>query len=290
MECMFSGEEPDSNEHVIPRWLQKRFNLREQIIMIPGGTGLKYKHLRVPVSTGHNIRFGSIEKSISQGNYELHELYLWALKIHIGLIFRDSTLRLRLDDQNSPRIVDIGKFESELALFRMLYRVWDDGGITDPSPIGSVFVLDSLLPQHDFDFFHCPTTGTIGINLGEKFIIVFLWDQGDGMRANLVDQWERYHLPQVESRRGCPDYDAYCYFSHHVWACESAYWLYRNRRSFNFLYSRGILALASSLVRKSGRSPDETEYRLICRSFGLELQQFGGESHNVYAQHTVSHT
>lgn len=46
---MFSGEKPDNEEHVIPRWLQTRYDLWTETIFIPNATKLQYRYVKVPV-------------------------------------------------------------------------------------------------------------------------------------------------------------------------------------------------------------------------------------------------
>lgn len=283
MRCIFSGEETNSDEHVVPRWLQKRFSLADQTVVIPNGTTLKYKHLKVPASKKHNGRFGEIENRISEGKFDLGEIYLWALKIHIGFIFRDSTLRFDIKNPAAPFILDIGNFESEVNLFRMLYAHWGRGGTTDPKPFGSVYILDSLLPAGNFDLFHCLITGTIGIHIGGKFIVVFLWDQSDGMHVDLMGHWTNHHLPFAQSTEGRSDPEMYGYMAHHVWACEAAYWLYRNRRSFNFVSTEQQLLLVPPMMRRPTRPPQEQEFKMVCRSFGLDLVEFNEDAVCRYA-------
>lgn len=285
MQCLFGGIETDSREHVVPAWLQRKFKLQEQRINIPNGTTLKYKHLVVPADRDENGKFGEIEDRISRGQFNLDEVYIWALKIHIGLIFRDSSLRADIRSSTSDFILDIGDFDSEIALFRLLYEYWKNGGNTSPSPFGSVFILDSLLPVEEFDLFHCLVTGTVGVHVGGKFIVVFLWDQCDAMAANIGEQWTRHHLPTAASFLGHKDYESHCFMAHHVWACESAYWLYRNRRSMKMLVSPSQIVLVPPLFRPQARPPIESEYRRVCTSFGLDLTMFNGTVGNVYTQH-----
>lgn len=54
MKCIFTGKDTNSSEHVIPRWLQARFGLAEQDLIVPNGTRLKYKHHRVPADRDAN--------------------------------------------------------------------------------------------------------------------------------------------------------------------------------------------------------------------------------------------
>jgi len=68
----------------------------------------------------------------------------------------------------------------------------------------------------------------------------------------------------------------------HVWACESAYWLYRHRRPFSLIKTPTQIALVSPLSRPKGKASAEAEYRQVCQNFGLELVQYNGEVNNVY--------
>lgn len=282
MKCIFTGKEADSSEHVIPRWLQTRFALSEQTMFIPNGTPLKYKHHRVPADSEANNRFGVIEERISRGILDPAEVYLWALKIHIGCIHRDASLRFDIKDSSSPFILDVSDFAQEVWLFQQLFENWSKGGSTEPSPFGSVFIVDSLLPTPKFDFLHCLITGTIGIDIGGKFVLVFLWDQGDAMHANVLKQWEDWHAPRVKAMAGTKEFDDNCYIAPHVWACETAYWIYRHRRAHSLIKTPTQVVLVPPLGRPQGRPAQEAEYRQVCRNFGLDLVHYNGEVNNVY--------
>lgn len=280
-ECMFSGQGADTDEHVIPKWLQRRFHLWDQELVLPNGTSLPYRQVKVPVKRSDNSRFATIETAIARGTFSAEQAYLWALKIHIGLIYRDATLRRFRAMSASPMILNVGDFASEILLFRELYDIWKSGGRTDPSPFGSVYVVDSLRGNREFDFFHCLVTGTVGVNLGDKFLVVFLWDQADGSRSNIMEIWQKHHVPSVA--KALPDDRRETgYLAHHVWACEAAYQLWRHRRPFNLLRVGDTLILAPPLTRSQGKPLDREAYERICPSFGLRLKVFNGEINNVY--------
>ncbi len=284
MDCMFCGETPDTEEHIIPKWLQNRYSLQNQILLIPNGTELQYKFAKIPVKNEHNNQFGKIEQNISQGIFNLNEVYLWALKIHIGMLYRDSSLKYNIRIPNSSTILDINEFSSEVIMFRLLYNNWRNGGETTPNPLGSVYVFDSLMPYNDFDFIHCLETGTICLNIGDKFITVFLWDQSDGYNSDIEDTWNNHHKVIINSISEEKNKEANAYLAQHVWACESSYFLYRHRRLFNFIKSNNNFSLVPPISRNSGISIDENVYRHICISFGLELLEFNGEAGNKYRQ------
>jgi hypothetical protein len=254
-------------------------------MFIPNGSTLKYKYHQVPAEKTSNNLFGDIENRISQGFLDPAEIYLWALKIHIGCIYRDASLRFDIKDPSSPSILHITDFGQEAWLFRQLFDVWSHKGTTTPSPFGSVFIVESLVSPHQFDFMHCLITGVVAIDIGGKLIVAFLWDQGDATRStNVLKQWEEWHAPRVKSLKGNPDYEANCSLAAHVWACESAYWLYRHRRPYNMIKAHNQIVLVPSVSRTKGKPSDESQYRQVCRNFGLELVQYNGEVNNVYRQ------
>jgi hypothetical protein len=122
---MFSGETAETNEHVIPQWMQSRYNLHDQMVVIPNGTPLPYRYVKVPVASKHNAAFGNIENRISQGIYSPQEVYLWALKVHVGFLFRDATLKVDRSRQDSKTIWNIDDFSTEIEIFRTLPRYGD---------------------------------------------------------------------------------------------------------------------------------------------------------------------
>ena len=71
--------------------------------------------------------------------------------------------------------------------------------------------------------------------------------------------------------------------AHHVWACDSAYWLWRQRRGFNFIKTADTLALVPPAMRSKGRPASEEELSRFCLTFALKLERYGGEVSNVYS-------
>jgi hypothetical protein len=280
---MFSGGVPDSVEHVVPRWLQRRFDLWNQALVLPNGTTLPYRQVTVPVARAHNAKFGAIESRISQGDLIADELYLWALKIHIGLLYRDARLRVRQSDPTSSTLLDLSVFSSEVLFFRQVYDVWRSGLKTKPFPFGSTIVLKVPELADRFDFFHSLATGVVGICLGKAFLLVFLWDQGDALRTNIVQVFRDHHLQLIRNAKP-EEKEATAYMALHAWACESAYYLWRNRRAINYLRTENGLTLGHAVKKERHRPTDEQTYRNVCRGFGLKLEKYNGEVNNLYSQ------
>lgn len=267
--CLFSGEEPNTEEHVIPTWLQKRLNLANQMLYLPNGTRLPYKHAKVPAKSEHNNKFAQIESRISQGIFNPLEIYLWAFKIHLGLLYRDTTLRSDLRDPNAPMIFDGSDFESDTFLFRKLYRTWSNSGRIEPNPFGSVFVVDSLTSHDRFDLIHCLLTGTVAIDIGTKFILVLLWDQGFAAGSNALEMWKEFHVTNVTSLPEGPERDFQAYMVKHAWAAEVAYFAQRHSRSFSTI-STDFQVTGSPIRRSRPLEHSDEEFNSVALNFGLE--------------------
>jgi hypothetical protein len=101
VKCLFSGKDPDAKEHEVPLWLQKRMKLGKGIYKLPNNSLLQYRHAVVPAKSSHNTKFSEIESRISQGILKSEEVYLWVLKIYVGLLTIDLNLRDDIKDQKS---------------------------------------------------------------------------------------------------------------------------------------------------------------------------------------------
>jgi hypothetical protein len=111
MTCMFRGQETSTEEHVLPRLLQKRFALQNGTYSLPNSTTVAYRNAKVPAAQQHNARFGEIEDKLSRGAASLQEIYPWAFKVHVRLIHRNASLRIDIRSPISPCFWKLEGFE-----------------------------------------------------------------------------------------------------------------------------------------------------------------------------------
>jgi hypothetical protein len=268
LECMFSGAVADSEEHVIPDWLQRRFNLANQEVILPNQTAFRYAKAKAPVRIEHNREFGKIENSIAKGSFTSEEAYLWALKIHIGMMWIDSRLKRERKDPYSATILKGPDFAKQVLMFRELYKNWANRGRTDPTPFGSVFLLDGALMPNEFDFFHCMISGALGISIDNRFLFVLLWDRAEAMRGCALRNWYQTHRPRIESSTE-ENRRQTVYIARHVWCCEVAHELFLWRRPFRFREQDNVITATPSVETRT-RGPIDPEMHIkICRSFAV---------------------
>lgn len=268
-ECMFSGAVADSEEHVIPRWLQRRFSLSNQEVVLPNQTTFRYAKAKVPVKTEHNRAFGVIENRMAEGIFTLQEAYLWALKIHIGMMWLDARLKRERKDPGSKTILKGTDFSKQVLMFRQLYTNWANGGETVPNPFGSVFLLEGGLIPNEFDLFHCMISGALGISIDHRFLFVLLWDRAEVMQGCALRDWYRTHKPRIQSSpEGNRRQTAY--MARHVWSCEVAHELWLWQRPFRFRQQDNSITATPSVESRVRKPVDREMHVRICRSFALK--------------------
>jgi hypothetical protein len=280
MKCLFSDEETSSEEHVLPRWMQKRFSLANQTYNLPNGTPIAYRNARVPAAQAHNTKFGEIEDRLSRGVAPLQEIYLWAFKIHVGLIHRSASLRIDIRSPSSPNFWKLEGFGQEIWLFQKLYAIWAAGGTIQPDPFGTVLRMKALTPQPSFDFIHNMQSGTVFFQLGDEVLFVALYDQARAMTSNIAKHFE-YHR-QVIAAAPADQQAEQAMIAQRVWACEFAYFLHRSATGMSFISTDSMFSVVPPLAWPPTRPSERPEYRSFYLSFGLKLEHFGGEVGHRY--------
>lgn len=112
--CFTCGGEPSSGqgEHVIPKWLQKKYGLHDQKLTLLNGTLIPYRQLTVPCCEKCNNGFLSgIEKQVQtiqdKGDVTTLDEYIalgrWMAKILVGILVKETSL---LRDRRYP---DLGR-------------------------------------------------------------------------------------------------------------------------------------------------------------------------------------
>ncbi len=281
MNCIFSENEADNEEHVIPKWLQRKYQLYNQHLTIPNKTSLPYSKIKIPVNTIENATFGRIEKNISEGIYRDDELYLWAFKIHIGLLQKDCYLKANRNKKESEMIFNQNDFDKQAFLFKNLYKSWKEGMVTKPSAIGSVLLLDSAFTEDAFDFVHCIKTNTVMMVFNRKLLVVYLYDHNDAKNANIQETWYDYYLSKAKANRNIESHYADEIIAHRVFSCENAYHTYKRFRDLYLEQTANGFRLRDTEMKLRDNYSKE-EYSEICNRFGLILLEYNDFINNKY--------
>ncbi|WP_139432545.1 hypothetical protein [Aeromonas veronii] len=181
--CMFCGFQADTREHVIPQWMHKKFGIKHDKLMIRNDTEVKYIHQVMPACAKCNgNRFSPIEERVKNGSASSQDLYVWALKIYVGLNLKDTQL---LEDRRTPSKGTVLTEEESIKGIEFSKEILKNYGCVNfslfPMPFGSVFINE--LPTNFESTFALASIGypynIITVILDDrKLLTVILNDKG----------------------------------------------------------------------------------------------------------------
>lgn len=103
--CFVCGDLPTTGvgEHVLPKWLQTKFDLFDERLTLINGTFLPYRRLTVPCCADCNTGFLSkietevkeiLQRGCIQSNADRLSVARWMAKILVGVLVKETTLLL----------------------------------------------------------------------------------------------------------------------------------------------------------------------------------------------------
>lgn len=116
--CFLCGEELNSenrtDEHVYPKWLQNKFDLWNQELILLNGTMIKYRQLTIPCCKNCNSIMSSMiekpmEKAVRGGYEEFIKLdrkiiFQWLNKLSYGILYKELSLKKEIKNPESKSI------------------------------------------------------------------------------------------------------------------------------------------------------------------------------------------
>ncbi|GAA4327263.1 hypothetical protein GCM10023115_24860 [Pontixanthobacter gangjinensis] len=193
--CFICGAKPGSkkfnNEHVIPNWILKRFNLHSEKINLTNGTKIKYGHYKVPCCQECNTELGKtyeipisklLDKNYNEVIEELNRdkekiklLYLWLCLIYFKTYLKDNYLRADQKlGENSPNIGDEHYWE-DMHHIHCMARSHYTNAIIHPDVFGTILIYPSISDQN-YDYVDSHLGKTVMLELDDFCIIVNLND------------------------------------------------------------------------------------------------------------------
>ena len=135
--CFLCGEILTDNnrtkEHVYPKWLQNKFNLWNDSLVLLNRTKIKYKDLIIPCCRKCNeIMSAKIEKPIQMsvdGGYnefikcDKTKIFQWLNKIAYGVLFKEISLKLERSNPNSESIYSVEEMKERKMQYMFLKSI-----------------------------------------------------------------------------------------------------------------------------------------------------------------------
>jgi hypothetical protein len=189
------GSKPFNDEHVIPQWILKRYDLYNRQIVLPNGASLKYHQNTVPCCQECNSNLGEafevpMSKATSGGLATFNEFlrngghwtcFLWLNLLFFKQHYKDRLLREELDrrNQDSRSIAETRYEAHHFHHIHSVIRSGYTGSVLNKELMGSLFVL----PAYDqnpciqlFDYKDYYLSQSAMVRLGDVAIMGVLCD------------------------------------------------------------------------------------------------------------------
>ncbi|MFC6670153.1 hypothetical protein [Marinobacterium aestuariivivens] len=208
-DCCFlcgSSSADITQEHIFPKWLQKKYNLWTERLTLLNRTLIQYKKLKVPCcSECNNEHLSSIENRIRQAVHAGYEesvsassldWYLWAGKIFYSVLRKEMTLLADQKEAGKGPIINekvMRSFDNlHLFLQAARHKLRFNGQTPYTVLICNLHDLGSGLSYHFKDDF---LNFSIAIRMGEVGVIVSFEDAG------LIDSTFGRYVEEIRGRK-----------------------------------------------------------------------------------------
>jgi len=180
--CVFCGQPGNTREHIIPRWLQKHFALKDERLQMQNKTSIQYCRVLLPACKRCNGEiFSRLESKVRDNKANAQEYYLWALKIRYCLSLIDSSLP---DDRSNPSDGPILRSEFATIGHEFIKHAFThlegEKFFFRPYPFGSVFIIKNPIRDSKFglvDVSHPYWALTIALP-NDRLLCVLFTDRG----------------------------------------------------------------------------------------------------------------
>ena len=255
--CFICGRPATTVEHVIPKWLQNRYNLWDQHLQIPNETSIPYRQVVVPACIKCNTEvYGKLEKKVENHSADDSDIWKWANKIHYGLSHKDKILEW---DRQNPgyKIGDVIRPTDPLERSRHFLNCISGDFKTEPDPFGSVFKFEFESYQ-DFKFAHFLLSSSICVCLGDFGYVAFVED-GQALKRDTATESAYRDVPKPSKVEDMLFFYAQC-VEH----------MTRHELGQNIIMSSGFIARVGQTVVHNVEPPNKERFRAICSHLGLE--------------------
>lgn len=196
--CFICGAEPNSkifnNEHIIPDWILKKYNLHSKFITLPNGTKFRYNQYTVPCCKDCNTELGEIYEEpisqllsktyseiieiIKQNPETVHLLFRWLNLIFFKTHLKDKSILFDRDIRKDNGYISKDYYWEEMHHIHCIARSHYSGAKIDKNVYGTIYILPTILQDEkdDFDYIDNELGKGILLQLGEFSIIAVLND------------------------------------------------------------------------------------------------------------------
>jgi hypothetical protein len=212
--CFICGANPRkklfNNEHILPEWVLRRFNLFGRTIKLPNGRSFRYDQYTIPCCTDCNSMMGHIEETpisavVSAGTDAVQDFvvqngslkfFVWLGLISLKTHLKDKYLRFNLDRRLPDEKIADSYNWGHLHHLHCISRCFYNNAVIQKEAFGSMLVLAiKTHPDEDnFDFADLYAAQTMMLRLGNVgFVVVF--NDSCGATNGFMPTLERINQP-----------------------------------------------------------------------------------------------
>jgi hypothetical protein len=184
--------ETRTDEHVIPKWVQQKYDLWNEGLGLLNDTSIQYRQLTVPCCRRcNNERLSRLESTVEvavSSGYDAvvalpkFVLFQWLAKIFVGLLYKDLMLPFDRSNRSAGNIIDSETLKrfSIMHLWIQVASLTGDGNEHEYWP-GSVFVFRTQKPENpkdQFDLVDMTLANALAIRLGDVGIVADFLENG----------------------------------------------------------------------------------------------------------------
>jgi hypothetical protein len=199
--CFICGVSPDAvsfnDDHVLPDWILRRFELHGRKMQLPNATLCDYRHFKISCCEDCNSLMGDvfenpIREMFNSGypgfTEELNKrslafLFKWLALIFFKMHLKDKNIRLERDLRKEDlRVGEIYSWE-ELHHIHCISRSFYSGAVIEPTAAGSILVLPAKVRRHieTFDFLDLHFPQTILLRIDDIAVLAVMNDRCAGL-------------------------------------------------------------------------------------------------------------
>jgi hypothetical protein len=204
------GQKNRADEHVIPKWVQRKYKLANQQLHLLNRTTIPYRQLTIPCCfTCNNKHLQPLEKRMSRAvalganavrALDHHDLFLWLGKMFYGLLYRELFLPWDRAGKTKGRIADKALLKQYEMHHLFLQSVRIPMQFVDFSP-ASILVVSTQEPDDvrlAWDFRDELNTMCIACRMGSVGLVAVLQDGGAQMPLFPLMKLRRRKLHPVQ--------------------------------------------------------------------------------------------
>jgi hypothetical protein len=202
--CFVCGASPETtrfnDEHIVPRWILRRYGLFEKEITLPTGERRRYGGYRVPCCVSCNSLLGDkVETPVSkllEGDFaaiserlqssKARELvFIWLALLFLKIHLKDSSVPIHKDRRRGSEVIGDIYDWSGLHHIHAVARAPYTRAALEHQVVGSLFFVevDDAASADKWDLVDLTFTQTIAVRVGRLGIVAVLNDAGAAKSA-----------------------------------------------------------------------------------------------------------